>query len=872
LVDIVREDNSMMTLFGPIVAAALMAQFQGGPLQGTVVDEQGKPVVDAQVVFHAPAPRENDGGPVEVRAKTDLEGRFRLTTPRLGGVNVGLTKVWADRTGSAITTAPSYHQPLALVMRKPVPRTVKIEGPDGQPVVGAKVYPRVVSVAGAGAGDVPDTLAAARTVTTGSDGRAMLSYLAANDLLVAVRVAADSIGTQDFPLIERINLVAQQATITLRLNKTSRLAGRIRNREGQPVANQAVEVWFFKGGGMLAPNPVEFKNGPIHTAADGSFTTPDNLLVGSRYRIVARAPGMEPILSDWITIGDKPRVLLPMMQRPLRTIGGRVVDRQGKPVLGVEVFQTGDGPERTATKTVADGRFALGGFMSQGPVFLFVRGEGFRFFGRLIKPGEADIRVELTRTSERPAHEMRMLGDAIPLEESRALARRLLEPCWKALETANDGDKTGILDLLAGADPVGVLGKLEEEGFPNLRLKSWIQADAAQTLARSDPAQAEAVAEAIKDPRARCVVLVAVADALPDTQRDRKLALLDRAAIQVKAATNSAMRMDQMGDVAEGWYELGEKEKAKTLFAEGLRLANQITIKSSQRRGRFAAQLARVDLPSALAIAKEFRTIGQYPANWVLCNIAFHLAADNPAEAERVLRLIPQETGRYWLASAIAWKLATVDPARARRLVEESQRYYDFPQMFLFLANGVKSRDPAAAQQAFQTAMHGLDRLMNEGVGYSPMVGAREVLLPLVEQIDPALVPELFWRLVATRPSVGNPRRVGERMSSQLVVPLAQYDRDVAAALFEPIRAQLEHTDDQALAGSSSEFLAWSIFDPRAAVARLEQVPVNPKLDLGVYRTRVEVAETLGLSHEARWRKIWSEFTEMREVAFPGRW
>ncbi len=130
---------------------------------------------------------------------------------------------------------------------------------------------------------------------------------------------------------------------------------------------------------------------------------------------------------------------------------------------------------------------------------------------------------------------------------------------------------------------------------------------------------------------------------------------------------------------------------------------------------------------------------------------------------------------------------------------------------------------------------------MKEGEGYSLvldylMLEAREVLLPLVEQIDPALVPELFWRVVATRPSIGNPRDVpgdiAKHWSSRLVAVLGWYDRDVAAALFEPIRVQLEHTDDLALARSREEFLAWSIFDPRAAVARLKQVPVDPKLEL----------------------------------------
>ena len=57
-------------------------------------------------------------------------------------------------------------------------------------------------------------------------------------------------------------------------------------------------------------------------------------------------------------------------------ISGRVVNRHGKPLANVEVFQSGDGPERTTTRTDGDGRFALGGF-NQGPVFLLRGVRGF---------------------------------------------------------------------------------------------------------------------------------------------------------------------------------------------------------------------------------------------------------------------------------------------------------------------------------------------------------------------------------------------------------------------------------------------------------------------------------------------------------------
>ena len=101
--------------------------------------------------------------------------------------------------------------------------------------------------------------------------------------------------------------------------------------------------------------------------------------------------------------------------------------------------------------------------------------------------------------------------------------------------------------------------------------------------------------------------------------------------------------------------------------------------------------------------------------------MAIGLAADNPAEAERVLRLVPQEEGRSWLHPAIAWKMAMSDPARARRLVDESQRYYDSPQSYLYLACGLKGHDPAAADEAFWKGIQGIDRLLEEGAEYLAM-------------------------------------------------------------------------------------------------------------------------------------------------------
>jgi hypothetical protein len=461
-----------------------------------------------------------------------------------------------------------------------------------------------------------------------------------------------------------------------------------------------------------------------------------------------------------------------------------------------------------------------------------------------------------------------MLPDSIPQVESRALARRLLEPCWKALDEKNDAAKFNDLAGLVMVDPFGVLQRMDGIAFPGPRMKGAMQTQAVRGLAQIDLAAAETVTESIDEPGDRSKALVAIFDALPDQNRKYKVALLDRATLQAKAATVPGMRGLQMAEVAQRWYELGEKEKAKALLSDAFRLAKSATPKGTPVRRILAARLACADLPSAIAIAKEFPATGINTESSVLANIAFHLAAENPSEAERVLSLMPPERGRDRFPPAIACKMAAVDPVRASRLTNQAQREMDRPQRYLYLALGLKSSDPAASSQAFQTAMHGFDRLMKDGPEYSRSLGPREIVLPMVEQIDPALVPEYFWRLVAMRPSVGDPHSVSDVPLAKLALLLAWYDLDVATAVFEPVRAGIARADNQDLADArwAPAFRAWSIIDPRAAVARLEQVPVTPKLDFDAGYVRQEVAKLLGLPHEARWRDVWLDSTHLTDL------
>ena len=243
-------------------------------------------------------------------------------------------------------------------------------------------------------------------------------------------------------------------------------------------------------------------------------------------------------------------------------------------------------------------------------MFVFARGEGFRFHGQLIREGEQKVTVELTRGTERPAREMRMLPGPIPPEESRALVRRLVEPVWKVVvKTGNDRTKFETLRAVVNADPKWVLDELESAKFLSNVWEARIQTEVAAVLADTDPEEAASIAEAVADPAGRARALIEVVDALPATQRARKIALLDRVALHARSAPEPVNRLWWIGEAAEHLHELGESEKARPLFAEGLRLANQLPNKKEYHRAYFAAQLAPVEPTAALAIAKEFKGV-----------------------------------------------------------------------------------------------------------------------------------------------------------------------------------------------------------------------------------------------------------------------
>jgi len=269
-------------------------------------------------------------------------------------------------------------------------------------------------------------------------------------------------------------------------------------------------------------------------------------------------------------------------------------------------------------------------------------------------------------------------------------------------------------------------------------------------------------------------------------------------------------------------------------------------------------------LPAALAAVAKIKSEPQ--SREALDNIAGRLAESSPAESERVLEMIDSPVERSVALMRICQRMASVDPARAQRLVAAARGDEFRAQVLMFLALGQKERDKNAAMASFRAGIRALDRMVESPCDIRQCWEIAG-LLPVAEQIDPPLVPRIFRRALAARPPWGDPRQEIDSSSSVLPMFLCRYDCEVAVALLAPIAAELEQEKD-AGASRSLEFLALALIDPRRAVTLVERLPITGDLSPNTNWVRIRLAETLASLPEARWRAIWRSRSSLGGILF----
>jgi hypothetical protein len=843
------------------------------PITGQVVDPGGKPVPGAAVVLSSGMAR--DGAlPVVAGVRTDEAGRFTFKPTEFGNhPEIGqMGTIWVRAEGSDLALGiddllrnDRPGQVHRIVLEPAKVRRVTLRDSMNRPVAGARLSPRLVQT-GSSRYDgiaIPDPWLDVLSVTTDAQGVAALSSL---NRSIDLRTVAITLPGRERHVIP-LPYAQGKEDATLTLGVTGRLAGRVEVPAGiaVPSADIELDVWMRCACPLekdrtflLAPEPVRFDAGCVRVGADGRFETPSVLWQGTTYRVVVRRRGFAPGVSNWVRLSGETATIPVVSLQPLRTIEGRVIDRQGRPIAAARVLQAGNG--RTA-ETDSSGRFRLGQ-ARPGPTCLIASCPGFRVNGLAAATSTSPIELTLSRDGKSPERVMATLPPPLPLDESRKLARRVLDPLLKeVLAKGEDGAKLWLLSVVRWIDTPGLLEHIEKTSFARTYASDFLRGEAALGLAAADPDEAVAVAETIIDPASKAGTLVDLVDALPASEHPRKLALLERAAAQARAASLGSKKFFQMGEVAEHWLELGEKDKALALFDEGRTLIKALTPEKRTDAGSFLSHMARVDAVGPLSLLKGVGT-----DRWnqrTLANLAIRLAFAFPSEAEGTWEQLHEPLWRNFAGLRICRRLARVDPERARRIAARFPDPGDRACAWTFLAEGLREIDRDAARAALDRAIAELDGLpFREGPGvWDPSPAAS--ILPLVERIAPDRVGEVFWRAVTLLPSRDDPRRdLGrdDRLIDEAVL-LSRYDREVASTLFRPVRDYVRSlplrsaTDDL----TQSTIVALACLDPLGAVGVVEGLPPARSLDINdpTNWARCRLSELLAMPPDRRWLRIW---------------
>ncbi len=197
---------------------------------------------------------------------------------------------------------------------------------------------------------------------------------------------------------------------------------------------------------------------------------------------------------------------------------------------------------------------------------------------------------------------------------------------------------------------------------------------------RDDADRALKVIESIPEDGERARAYAELAGgALRTKSTARRLEVLGQALSAIRAIKDPNQRIYQLAEVAGAMIELGARKEAGKLLADERPAVEAVGLSvrgQGQCRLHYAKPLARVDLPAALEILGTSRLEDQ-EANGGKWHFVFErtyrelaevLAADDPAAALRVLRLLRTDAERDDLLPLICYALATTDRAAAERL------------------------------------------------------------------------------------------------------------------------------------------------------------------------------------------------------------
>jgi hypothetical protein len=597
--------------------------------------------------------------------------------------------------------------------------------------------------------------------------------------------------------------VAEPVKLVISGANTVALRGRVLDSAGKPIAGVAVSIRSrpARRDSPSDPGTVRFEGETaIVTDEGGRYETPRQLRRGFEYRAEVKPddPGLMSDSSPWLVLrpGSSP-ILGDLVLRRLRSVEGKVVDSQGQPVAGATVRQSGDGPVATKALTDSSGRFQLSGVLAE-PALLFVAKEGYRFTGGRISRDDSAIELTLERSDGPPAPPMRTLPPATTAEQERKLLRLIFDPyAEKVLKEDQSVNRFEVARVITMLDPVRARVLLEEdERRPEPRPPGFDRGELVLALYKQHPNEAIEILAAILDPNWRSYVYEHVSRKVPEPDRAERLRLLNESLLAAQAVKEPAERAQRLAYLGRRFVDLGQSERGLKLLREAQDVARRLPTTGQPAYARMivAQELAVFDLPAALELMKGTEEEAGHQQH--LGHIAHRLAGKDPAATERILRTMHGQwlDSRDMCVHRVCYRMVTVDRERAFNLARgltTDPRYKARALAAMALALA-RVGDHDAAKGLLAEAFGVLERLAGgqgdhwDGLSMACTVAA--ALLPIVEEVDPALVRECLWRALAMRPalrSATSPDWIELVPGVRIAALVARYDRGIARQMLD---------------------------------------------------------------------------------------
>jgi hypothetical protein len=635
--------------------------------------------------------------------------------------------------------------------------------------------------------------------------------------------------------------------------------GRVVDDLGRGVAGAKIEKaqMKFELHGQVFDSQAYWYSEPQELSTDVNGEYRAWVEAGCPYRALIHVEGRAPQWTAWTEFGgDQPAAFPDVVIESLKSVAGRVVDRQDRPLAGVTITQSGDGPRRTKTTTDGEGRFELTGYQNASG-YVFAEKPGFRFRGQAVKAGDKDVRMMLARTSDPPERRLATLPEADPKGDD-ALAMRVMAPALdRLMKEEDERERRVVLRDLVTIDPGMALDRLEALGVKG-DTADMIRVEVAKAWSVEHPDDAMAIIEALDDPYSHAVGYFMAAEAMPASLRERKIDWLAKARVHLRAAADPTIRAALATAIARMLYESGEKEEAAKLIAEIKPVVEEMPLDgfSGYVRGVTAEALASGDLPAALALIKDLRDDSGYDRHHG--NVARLIAATRPVDALRVLKLVRDDFQRDQHAVYVAHLAAPVDHERAREAAEAIANPGLRALAEGWMAEGLGKSDAKAAAAQLDRAYGALEKLA-EGekqpmFGYHTAPVLAAWFLPIVEAIQPDHLDEYLWRSLSLRLPLA---KQGERAETviatraYLAMFVARYDRELARELLADSIAETGRGPTEYSLTVEGWYATAAVIDAGGAVVEYEKLADDSPFKS---QARSALVGILSKHGEERWR------------------